>query len=195
MFSFRKKKLDSLEARVRSYISAHYHEPAVPAGPDRDIRYSRRQPSGGSGLNDRYDAGSIRATLSGLPYTASPGQIRRMLDDSTDMSFVDKMLEHISRKNASDASVYKAAQVDRRLFSKMVIDRSYKPAKDTCIAICLALRLTLPETADLLSRAGYTLSHSSKRDVVVEYCINEQIYDLITVNDILFRLEEKPIGR
>ena len=94
-----------------------------------------------------------------------------------------------------DVDVYKAAQVDRRLFSKIVSDREYKPAKDTCVAFALALRLTLGEAEDLLSRAGYTLSHSSKRDVVIEYFFKEHIYDLNDINDILYQLEQKVIGR
>ena len=96
------------------------------------------------------------------------------LDKSINMSFVDKMLDYIDKKQLRDVAVYKAAQVDRRLFSKIVTDRNYKPAKDTCVALIFALHLNLEETNDLLSRAGYTLSHSSKRDVVLEYFIKER---------------------
>ena len=91
-----------------------------------------------------------------------------------------------------DADVYKAAQVDRRLFSKIVSDREYKPAKDTCVAFAFALKLTLPEAEDLLSRAGYTLSHSSKRDVVIEYFFKEHIYNLNDVNGVLYQLQQDP---
>jgi hypothetical protein len=61
--------------------------------------------------------------------------------------------------------------------------------------LSLALQLTLSEANDILSRAGYVLSHSNKRDVVIEYFFRERIYDLNDVNEILFRLEQKLIGR
>lgn len=57
------------------------------------------------------------------------------------------------------------------------------------------MRLTLSEPNDLLSRAGYSLSHSNKRDIILEYFFREQIFDLNDVNDVLFRLEQKTLGR
>ena len=153
---------------------------------DRDVRYS---------LRDNYDSSSIDRAVRSLSSTDSPLRALRTLEDNTNMSFVDKMLDYINIKHLRDSDVYKAAQVDRRLFSKIVSDRSYKPAKDTCIALSLALQLSLSEANDILSRAGYVLSHSSKRDVVIEYFFREQIYNLNDVNEILFRLEQKLIGR
>ena len=81
------------------------------------------------------------------------------------------------------------------MFSKIVTNRDYKPAKDTAIALALALELTLEEANDLLSRAGYTFSHSNKRDIIIEFFFREKIYNLIDANDILYRLDEKLIGR
>lgn len=153
---------------------------------DRDVQYSFR---------DNYDSQSIDRAVRSLSSSDSPLKALRTLEDNTNMSFVDKMLDYINIKHMRDSDVYKAAQVDRRLFSKIVSDRSYKPAKDTCIALSLALRLSLSEANDILSRAGYVLSHSSKRDVVIEYFFREQIYNLNDVNEILFRLEQKLIGR
>ena len=153
---------------------------------DRDVRYS---------LRDNYDSSSIDRAVRSLSSTDSPLRALRTLEDNTNMSFVDKMLDYINIKHLRDSDVYKAAQVDRRLFSKIVSDRSCKPAKDTCIALSLALKLSLSEANDILSRAGYVLSHSSKRDVVIEYFFREQIYNLNDVNEILFRLEQKLIGR
>ena len=153
---------------------------------DRDVQYSFR---------DNYDSQSIDRAVRSLSFSDSPLKALRTLEDNTNMSFVDKMLDYINIKHMRDSDVYKAAQVDRRLFSKIVSDRSYKPAKDTCIALSLALRLSLSEANDILSRAGYVLSHSSKRDVVIEYFFREQIYNINDVNEILFRLEQKLIGR
>lgn len=143
---------------------------------------------------DSYSEKSVSAFMKKLSVSPAFSEIEQ-LENSIDRSFVDKMLEHINRKQLKDSAVYKAAQVDRRLFSKIVSDRTYKPAKDTCIAFALALQLSLDDAADLLSRAGYTLSHSSKRDVIIEYFIREQIYNLNDINDVLYRLGQKVLGR
>ena len=160
-----------------------------------DVQFSLKRPSGVKyGLKDNYSEKSVNAFMQCLS-TSSSFPNSHSLDDSIDMSFVDKMLEHINKKQLRDSTVYKAAHVDRRLFSKIVSDCTYKPAKDTCIAFALALQLPLDDASDLLSRAGYTLSHSSKRDVIIEYFIREQVYDLNDINDILYRLGQKVLGR
>lgn len=151
-----------------------------------EIKYSQR---------DNYDYNMVRSAMLGLSNMESEDKALKAIDENTDISFVDKMLELIDEKHLKDSNVYKAAQIDRRLFSKIVSDRTYKPAKDTCIALCLALKLTLQETNDLLSRAGYILSHSSKRDVILEYFFRERIYNLNDVNDVLTRLKQKYLGR
>ena len=157
-------------------------------------QFSLKEPPKVKNNLDNYSEKSVSAFMKKL--SGSPAILEiEQLDNSIDMSFVDKMLEHISRKQLRDSAVYKAAQVDRRLFSKIVSDRTYKPAKDTCIAFALALQLSLDDVTDLLSRAGYTLSHSSKRDVIIEYFIREQIYNLDDINDVLYRLGQKVLGR
>ena len=117
------------------------------------------------------------------------------LEDSINMTFVDKLLDIMKRRQLSNVEVYRMAQIDRRLFSKIVSDRTYRPSKDTCIAIALALCLNIDDAKDLLSRAGYTLSHSVKRDVAIEFFFKEAIYDVIDANEILDRLGATPLGR
>ncbi len=157
-------------------------------------QFSLKEPPKARNNLDNYSEKSVSAFMKKLSASPAIPEIEQ-LDSSIDRSFVDKMLEHISRKQLKDSVVYKAAQVDRRLFSKIVSDRTYKPAKDTCIAFALALQLSLDDVTDLLSRAGYTLSHSSKRDVIIEYFIREQVYNLDDINDVLYRLGQKVLGR
>lgn len=143
---------------------------------------------------DSYNADAVRTALKD-ERSSSSQTVLKTIRKSIDRSFVDTMIEIIDRNHWKDSDVYKAAQIDRRLFSKIVSDRSYKPAKDTCIALGLALHLTKTEAQDFLSRAGYTLSHSDMRDVVIEYFFSERIYKLIDINIVLDRLDLKLIGR
>ena len=144
---------------------------------------------------DPYDAAEVTRLLRGGLREGNPEEMLRSLDKKVNLSFVDCLLQHISNKGMRDPEVYMAARVDKRLFSKMVSNRQYKPSKDTAVALALALELTLDEASDLLSRAGYTFSHSNKRDIIIEYFFREGVYDLLDVNEVLYRLDQELIGR
>jgi hypothetical protein len=127
--------------------------------------------------------------------TGDANTVLKSMNSKTNRTFVDEVIRHIRIRNLRDSEVYKAADIDRRLFSKMMSDRNYKPSKDTALAIAFALYLSLNETKDLLERAGYTLSHSNKRDIVIEYFFVEEIYKISDINEVLYNLGEKPLGR
>lgn len=116
-------------------------------------------------------------------------------DKVRDLTFVEMVRIYIENKKMKDSKVYKAGLMDRRLFSKVINDVDYKPSKDTVFSFIFALKLTLSEANDLLIRAGYSFSHSIKKDIIVEYFVKEGIYDLNKINALLYEIDIKPIGR
>ena len=162
-----------------------------------DIRYSMDEPSETEAitLNDPYSTTAVSDAMKNYQTTAGAETLLKALEKSTNQTFVDALMAYIKKKGLRDSEVYKAAQIDRRLFSKIMSDRHYKPSKDTAIALALALRLTLGEATDMLSRAGYVLSHSNKKDIIVEYFFRERIYKLDDINEVLYNLGQKIIGR
>lgn len=112
---------------------------------------------------------------------------------STDSTFVDMLQKRMAESGISSPEVYKRAQIDRRLFSHIISDKYYKPSKDTCIKIILALDLGIETAIDWLSRAGYTLSKSDKRDLILIFCIGYSITNIFGVNELLFRFHERTL--
>ena len=153
-----------------------------------EVKYSDRAPA----KKDLFDAATVSATMSAYLNEQTP---TTPLSASTNLTFVQMLQAYMRKKNLLETQVYKAAMMDRRLFSKIMCDINYKPSKDTALALIFALKLSLAEAQDLLERAGYTLSHSIKRDIIIEYFIKEQIYNLDNVNAFLYNMYEKIIGR
>ncbi len=146
-------------------------------------------------LAKTYEPEVIDRLMKSLDEVTDAQGIKSALSETEELSFVDAVRLLIGQSGRTEAEVYKAAGLDRRLFSKIMKDPSYKPSKDTAVCLALALRLPLSQANDLLSRAGYTLSHSIRRDIVIEYFFRKRVYDLMTVNLTLDRLTLRTLGR
>jgi len=109
-------------------------------------------------------------------------------------TFSDCLMRLIDRTGEKDSTIYHRANIDRRLFSKIRSNPHYQPSKSTVLAFCLALRLTQEEATDLLSRAGYALTDSNRRDLVISYCLRHHLYDVFDVNQALFELDLPLLG-
>ena len=124
-------------------------------------------------------------------------KIIRKLKDMLGMAgnyFSDYLWKLIDEKNMTDVETYKKAHLDRRIFSKIRNEKDYMPSKRTILAIAIALELGYEETISLLHRAGYHLTCGSKEDVIIEYFIENRIYDLFLINEVLDHFGFKTLG-
>ena len=171
-----------LFSEIAEYIDDHYVDEHSDS---RSARLSRA---------NRLAAKSMAFETIAESVTAAPlGGLDELLCE-LDAGFSETLLKLIDRTGKKDSEIYKKANVDRKLFSKIRNNPDYKPSKATAIAFAIALELDLNETRDFIARAGYALSRSSKFDVIIEFFIRQKQYDIFKINEALFAFDQSLLG-
>ena len=135
---------------------------------------------------------AAKAGLS-LPFSKPRPSLSELLME-TDAGFSETLLKLIDQTGKKDSEIYTKANLSRQHFSKIRNNPHYQPTKPTAIALALALELDLEQTRDLIGRAGYALTNSSKFDVIIMYFIRERNYNLFDINAALFEFDQSLLG-
>ncbi len=176
-----------LFADIEAYIDDRYVEEHT----DRRAEQRRR-------LEALAEESYFEAALAPMPpetiCESYSGQSLEEALGQMDESFSEMLLRKIDESGMTDAQCYKKANIDRKLFSKIRSDKFYKPSKPTVLAFAIALELPLAQMQEMLSKAGFTLSHSSKFDIIVEYFVERGNYNVYEINEALFAFDQSLIG-
>lgn len=167
---------EKLFKSVSSYIDANYVSDKM------NLEY-------GTSKLRRFDYEEMLLRESSYEITLKIPNLDGMLNN-LDKGFSETLLYLIDRAGKKDSEIYKKANVDRKLFSKIRNNADYRPSKATAIAFAIALELSMDETDDLLARAGIVLSQSNKFDVIVRYFIENKKYDIFELNSVLFEFDQ-----
>ncbi len=186
------KLSEKLFQNVASYIDEHYvglRTAAVYGAPQ-----DRSAPLPRPDVVQRES----RPVWSGMPPSPSiPAPKSASLKDilkQTDAGFSETLLKFIDKSGKKDSEIYKKANISKQHFSKIRNDSHYKPTKATALAFAVALELDLAQTQDLIGRAGYTLTNSSKQDLIVKFFIEQRNYNIVEINIALYEFDQGLLG-
>ena len=185
------ERLDSVSAELESmYLEDRYPEWGLPPCPWEESR--RLKKPGIQGRIERVELQIERVNYNETHLGDFFVERKREEPFFSELeeSFSHMVLRKIDEKGMTDPECYKKANLDRKLFSKIRSHEDYQPSRATALALGIALELPLSELQELLGKAGYTLSHARKGDLIVEYFVKKGIYDIYQINQVLFDFEE-----
>ncbi len=178
---FEKERSDINVSELYAEIEAYVSE-----------RYIEDQP------RDTFFGAAARAVCQApMAFVGAHKMERKSLDDvvnNLDKTFMELVFSHADERGLTDVEVQKRANIDRKAFSKLKCGTTRNPSKPTALALAIALELNLDDTKDLLSRAGLALSPCSRQDLIVQYFIEKEIYDIYVINEALFEHGEPTLG-
>ena len=187
------KLSEKLFQSVASYIDEHYVQLSTAAAYGIATGAPRRSRC----RHDREAEERIMleqcASCEPMPMAAKTLSLENVLKQK-DAGFTETLLKRIDDSGKKDSDIYKKALLSKQHFSKIRNNPDYKPTKPTAIALALALELDLEATKDLIGRAGYTLTNSSKFDLIIRYFIELGHYNLVEINTVLYEFDQSLLG-
>ena len=185
------KLSEKLFQGVASYIDRHYvdaWEMETYSMEDSRINRRRRRDM------ELCESEMIRECLPCAPMATSKAMSLEDMLKQADAGFTETLLKLIDQTGRKDSEVYKKANISKQHFSKIRNNPNYKPTKPTAIALALALELDLEATKDLIGRAGYALTNSSKFDLIIRYFIEQGNYNVVEINIALYEFDQALLG-
>lgn len=179
---------------IEEYIDEHSAHVISKAeyGGDYDFERRRRNLGFDAAEITEYKSSALKA-----PSAAFPAVCGKSLDEvigNTGDTFQQRLFQLIDESGMDDVTVYKKANIDRKVFSRIRCKEDYKPKKRTAVAFAIALQLDMPTMADLLSRAEIAFSPSNKFDLIITYFITNKVYDIYEINAALFKYGQPILG-
>ena len=187
------KLSEQLFQGVASYIDQNYVDSREQAvyGVGSGIRRSRSRHRRDMEI---CESAVLRESLSCAPVAASKATSLEDMLKQADAGFTETLLKLIDKTGKKDSEIYKKALLTKQHFSKIRNNPNYKPTKPTAIALALALELDLEATKDLIGRAGYALTNSSKFDLIIRYFIEQGNYNVVEINLALYEFDQPLLG-
>lgn len=191
------KLSEKLFHRVASYIDQNYvdeREQELYRIEAKEARRSRRRRYADIDRMEVCEAASVYEDNSIPAPTASKAMSLEDALKAADISFSEALLQLIDKSGKKDSLIYKKANISKQHFSKIKNNPHYQPTKSTAFALAIALELDLDQTKELISKAGYAITNSSKQDLIVKYFIEQKQYDIMEINIALYDFDQSLLG-
>lgn len=185
----RKILLEKLEEYIEKYQN-QYEVKSVESNKNN----SQKRERGKEGIENEMPGQSAKWQEKAAFFTENDAENLESLMQNLGETFQETLFRKIRESGFTETEIYKKANLDRKLFSKIRSNPAYHPGKNIVLALAVALRMNLEETQEFLAKAEYALSPANRSDLIVRYFLEREIYDIDTINYALYLFDEPLLG-
>lgn len=194
---------------IAEFIDDHYQSSAQETEYGNGLSLGRSEDPGHSGILEQISVvseseDSRDLTVNGAAILSGPVMDEKLQDsagkslaeflDRNEETFQQRLFELIDESGMDDVSVYKKANISRKVFSRIRCKKDYRPKKKTAVAFAIALELDMPTMTDLLARAEIAFSPGNPFDLIITYFVTNKNYDIYEINAALFQYGQPLLG-
>lgn len=106
--------------------------------------------------------------------------------------FIDYIYDEIIHQYHTASAFYTQCNISRQVYSQMQQD-NYDPKLETVYKIMIGLRMSLLDAVVLMENAGYTFTYKTNLQLVIIFCIVNQIYTTQQVDSLLVEMGLDPL--
>lgn len=114
--------------------------------------------------------------------------------NSEKVKFDELLKNEMKKHKIRDSKLYRKCNIEKDAFARLKNDINKNPSKEIVFALTVGLEMNIFDAEIFVKKCGYSLSSDYKQNVILRYFLENKMFDIYTINEIMFYYNESQLG-